>query len=151
MAQRSAIRDILSGLVRHSLIWPFALPLAFAIIFGGLAALVGVPPVEFALDFLGEAAIALSGMTAKLWTLCFFVVAICFGVGRSLPMLLQHRSLNGGIVACFTQAAAIWASPEAGAAALYASPGRWGLILTRPSQTALSTASDLAGSTPRLE
>ena len=149
--ERGAIRDILAGLMRHSLIWPVAMPLAFAAMFGGLAALAGIPPVEFALDFLGDAAIALSGVTAKLWTVCFFVAAICFGVGRSLPMLLLHRSLNGSIVARFTQAVAIRGPHPAGVAALCTSSCRWGQILTRPSQTALSTASDLAGSTPRLE
>ena len=148
--ERNAIRTILAGPMRGSLIWLVGLPLACALLFGGLAALVGLPPVEFALDFLSKAAIALSVPVAQLWAVGFFAVAICFGVGRGLPVLLQHRPLSAGLITRITQTVGLGALPLPGIGALCASAHRWRLS-TGPSRTALSTASDLAGSAPRME
>ena len=148
--ERNAIRTILAGLMRGSLIWLVGLPLACALLFGGLAALVGLPPVEFALDFLNKAAIALSVPVVQLWAVGFFAVAICFGVGRGLPALLQHRPLSAGLITRIMQTVGLGALPLPGIGALCARAHRWSLS-TRPSRIALSTASDLAGSAPRLE
>ena len=156
--ERNAIRTILAGLVRGSLVWLVGLPLALALLFGLLGAVVGLPPVEFALDFLSKAAIefaldfliALSVPVAQLWAVGFFAVAICFGVGRGLPALLQHRPLSAGLITRITQTVGLGALPLPGIGALCARAHRWRLS-TRPSRTALSTASDLAGSAPRLE
>ncbi len=108
---RNAIRTILAGLMRGSLIWLVALPLAFALVFGGLAVLVGVPPVEFALGFLSKSAIALYGPVGQVWAVGFFALAICFGVGRGLPALLQRRLLSAGLITRFTQTVGLGRGP----------------------------------------
>ena len=147
---RNAIRQFLATLMRNGIIWPVGLPLGMALLFGLLAALAGIPPVAFALDFLGESAVALSGLTAHLWALIFFVAALCFGVGRNLPQLLLHRPLNGVLIAHFSQAVGPWATPLNGLLPYCANASLW-QPLTHRSRTALSTVSDLAGASPRLE
>ena len=147
---RSAIRQLLAALVRNSIIWPLAIPAGFALLFGLLATLAGIPPLAFALDFLAESAIAVSGLTVQLWVAIFFSVAFCFGVGHSLPQLLLHRPLNPGVIVRFTQAVGPWATAWNGLPPHCANASRW-QPLTHHSRTAASTVSDLAGASPRLE
>ena len=144
--QRNA-RWLLNAVAFHSAVWPVVLPLAFAALllgFGGPAAL----------DFLGDAAADLSGPVARLWLLCFFGAAFCYGIGPRLTGFLQHRSLPPAPIARYTQSVALAARDAVvdGIAALAAgAPHHHWTALTRPSRVALSTASDLAGSAPRLE
>lgn len=149
--QQAVTRKVLRALALNTAFQPVAIPLFFAVLLGGLAGLAGLSPVDFGLRLLGDAAIVLSGVTVKLWLLCFFAVVLCFGPGRGLPYLLWHRSLSAGLAARFTQSVAIRTSSHADVATLFAGPCRWQIVLTRPSRIALCTASDLAGSTPRLE
>lgn len=149
--QQRDVRSVLVTLLRYSLFWPVALPLGFALLFGVLGALGGLDPVDFAFDFIGEAACDLSGPVLNLWIGCFLITAFFFGVGKRLPDLLQHRALSVHIIPRFTRTIALWASRPDVIVTLFCSPHHGMQLLTRPSRTALSTAPDLAGATPRLE
>lgn len=131
--------------------WALAMPLAGAVLVGGMAALAGLPPLEFALDFLGRAFVELSGIVANLLIIIFFVAALYYGVSPELPGQLLHRSLTAGIAARFTLLCALWTPHQVGGVALSANWHNALAALTRPSRVALGTASDLAGSAPRLE
>lgn len=147
---RSAIRQFLAALVRNSIIWPLAIPAGFALLFGLLAALAGIPPLAFALNFLTQSAVALSEFTVNLWAVIFFAAAFCFGVGRNLPQLLLHRPLNAAAIVRFTQAVGPGAAPLGDSLPHCANASRW-QPLTHRSRTTSSTVSDLAGASPRLE
>ena len=145
--QRNA-RRLLNAVAFHSAVWPVVLPLVFAALLLGLGG-----PV--ALDFLGNAAGDLSEPVARLWLICFFGAAFCYGIGPRLTGFLQHRSLTPALIARYTQSVAL-AAPDAvvggiGALAAGAPHHHHKTALTRPSRVALSTASDLAGSAPWLE
>ena len=149
--QQLDIRACMRNLLVYGSCLPVATALGFAILAAGMAALVGLPAVDAGLDFFGEAAVALAEPAANLWLTGFFAASFCFGVGRGLPGLLQHRSLNIGALPRFTQAIALQAPPDANIAALLRGPISGLPLLARPSRTALSTPSDLAGPAPRLE
>ncbi len=146
-----AIRQILAALMRHSVIWLIALPLGFALLLGLLAMLLlGASPLPAAQNFLEQAAVALSGPAVHLWAVIFFAAALCFGISRSLPQLLLHRPLNGGLIARFTQAVAIRAaSPDA--LPIPCAGVRRQRPMTRRSRTPSGTATHLAGAAPRLQ
>ena len=146
-------RKLLNALAFGSVVWPIVLLAAFAVLLGGLGASVGLPPVEFGLDFIDRAAPSLSGVVAKLWLICFFGAAFCYGIGPRLTGFLQHRSLAPPPMARFTRSVALGLPATLGGsvAAFVAGPHGLTPALTRPSRIALSTASDLAGSAPRLE
>ena len=146
-------RKLLNALAFGSVVWPIVLLAAFALLLGGLGASVGLPPVEFGLDFIDRAAPSLSGVVAKLWLICFFGAAFCYGIGPRLTGFLQHRSLAPPPMARFTRSVAMSLPAALGGsvAAFLAGPHGLTPALTRPSRIALSTASDLAGSAPRLE
>ena len=135
----------------RTVFWSMILPpLAGAILVGGVAALAGLPPLDFALNFLGQVFIDLSGIIANLGTAIFFAAALYYGVSPRLPGLLLHRSLTAGIIARFTRLCALWTPPLAGVA--FAANRHNALaVLTRPSRVALCTAADLAAAAPRLE
>ena len=147
---QGTIRQFLASLVRHSVIWPVAIPLGFTLLFGLLATLAGIPPIAFALDFLTESAVAVSGLAIHLWVMVFFTVVLCFGVGRSLPQLLLHRPLSGGVITRFAQAVGPWATLLDGLWPHCANACRW-QPLTYRNRTAWGTASNWAGAAPRLE
>ena len=146
-------RKLLNALAFGSVVWPIVLLLALAVLLGGLGASVGLPPVEFGLDFIDRAAPSLSGLVAKLWLICFFGAAFCYGIGPRLTGFLQHRSLAAPPMARFTRSVTLGLPAALGGsvAAFLAGPHGLTPALTRPSRIALSTASDLAGSAPRLE
>ena len=148
---RREVRAILLVLMRHSVVLPFAMPTGFAILFGIVGVLVGLEPIDFAISFLGEALLDLSGLIANLWIICFLCAAFFFGIGRNLPRLLQHRSLNSDVVARFTQTFALDAPCLEGIATLFWGPFHRLPLLVRPSRVALSTSSALAGAAPKLE
>lgn len=147
---RSAIRQLLAASMLHGIICPAAALSGFTLLFGLAATLLGIPPVPFALDFLGEATVALSAPVVNLWVVAFFAVAFCFGVGHSLPHLLLHRPLNPGVIVRFTQAIGPWATRLHSLPPHCANPSRW-QPLTHHSRTASSTVSDLSGAAPLLE
>lgn len=150
-SDRRAVRKILQTVMRHSLIWPFALPLAFAVLFGILGALIGLNPVEYGLEFFAKALVSVSLAMVNLWTVCFLFAALLFGVGRNLPGYLQHRSLTWNAVALFTRAIALQAQCLNLIATLFDGPFHRLPLLIRPSRTGLCTASALAGAGSRLE
>ena len=83
--------------VVRTVLWSVALPpLVGAILVGGVAALAGLPPLDFALNFLGQVFIDLSGVIANLCIAIFFAAALYYGVSPRLPGLLLHRSLTAG-------------------------------------------------------
>ena len=131
--------------------WAVMTPLASAVLMGGLAALVGLPPLDFALDFLGRAFVELSGLIANLLIIVFFVAALYYGVSPALPGQMLHRSLTARVAARFTSLSALWTPHQVSGAAFAANWHNALAALTRPSRVALCTASDLAGSAPRLE
>lgn len=138
--------------VLRTVFWSMILPpLAGAVLVGGVAALAGLPPLDFALNFLGQVFIDLSGIIANLGTAIFFAAALYYGVSPRLPGLLLHRSLTAGIIARFTRLCALWTPPPAGGVAGAANRHSALAALTRPSRVALSTAADLAAAAPRLE
>lgn len=142
-----------AGQVLRTLFWSAALPLlGGAFLVGGLAALAGLPPLDWALDFLGRAFIALSGPAANLCLAIFFAAALYYGVSPRLPGQLWHRPLTAYIVARFTLLCALGTAQQAAGVISFAA-NRTSVLaaLTRPSRVALSTAADLAGSAPRLE
>lgn len=149
--QRLDIRACLQKLIAYGLLLPALTATGFSLLVAGMAALVGLPALDAGLDFFGEATITLAGPTAHLWLIGFFATAFCFGAGRSLPVLLRHHILNADVIARFTQTIALWSPFLGGIVALLCGPGSKLSLLARPSRTALSTASDLAGSAPRLE
>ena len=148
---RRAVRDALSASVRSSVLLPIAIPLGVAVLLGGLAALAGADPIDFAGAFLGQAAVAVAGITAKLWAACFLCAAFCFGISRSLPYLLQHRPLDGRIVARFTRAIALVAPWVGGVTALASGPIHRFFGQIRAGPLAPSAPSSLAGAVPQLE
>ena len=150
-SDQRAVRQILQMVMGHSLFWPLALPMAFAVLFGIVGALVGFNPVEYGLDFLGEALVSVSPAMVNLWTVCFLFAAFFFGVGPNLPGYLQHRSLNWNVVALFTRAIGLWAQRFNPIATLFHGPFHRLPLLIRPSRTGLCTRSALAGAEPRLE
>ena len=151
---RRDLRKTLNALAFHSVVWPILLPLVCAVLLGGLGALVGLPAVEFGLDFLDRSAESLLDTTSRLWMICFFGAAFCYGIGPRLTGFLQHRSLIPALIARYTQSVALTTRDAVvdGIAAFAAGAHHLNrTALTRPSRVALSTASDLAGSAPRLE
>ena len=149
--QRAATRVILVAIIGQFLLWSLAAMLVVAVLTTSLAVLLDIDPVTYVLHSLVKAAIPLSGLAVNLLAGCFLAAAIGFGIEQRLPELLQHQPLNGGVIARFTQSVVIWTSSQADVATLFAGQCCWQTALTRPSRIALCTASDLAGSTPRLE
>ncbi len=131
--------------------WAVMTPLASAALLGGLTALVGLPPLDFALNFLGRAFIDLSGLIANLGLIIFFISALYYGVSPALPGQLLHRSLTARVAARFTLLCSLWTPDQVGSVALSANRHSVLAALTRPSRVALCTAADLAGPSPRLE
>lgn len=151
VGSRRVVRDALAALLRHSLIMPWALLIGFGAVFAALAAAVGLAPLPFALDFMGDAAASLAAPVTKLWLSCYVTAAFCFGIGKGLPELMQHRSLSARAAALYTQSLALWTASAASNAAHFEHPQQQRIAFARPSRTAMSTPSDLAGSAPRLE
>lgn len=149
--QQREVGSVLATLLRHSLFWPVALPLGLGLLFGIWGALVGLDPVDFAFDFIGESASDLSGPALNFWTGCFLITAFFFGVGKRLPDMLQHCALSVHVIPRLTQTIALWASRPDVIVTLSCGPRHRTQLLARPSRTELNTASDLAGSAPRLE
>ncbi len=148
---RRAVRQLLWAVVKHSVVWPVAIPGGFTVLFAVVAGLGGLNPIDFAGGFAVEAASNLAGLVFNLWTICFLCAAFCFGISRFLPHLLQHRTLNGRMLARYTQAIALWAHGLNGIASLFSGPFHRLPLLDCASRTALNTSSTLAGAAPRLE
>ncbi len=149
--QRLDIRTCLRKVIGYSLFLPVATALVFTLLVVIMAALVGLPAVAAGLGFFGEATVALAEPTANLWLVGFFAASFCFGVGRGLPGLLQHRTLNTGVLPRFTQAIVLRTPSEASIAAFLRGAISGLPLLACPNRTALSTPSDLAGPAPQLE
>ena len=151
LEQRRVLFDIMRMLVIRVVVLPLVLSLGLAALVGGLAALSGLDPVDFALRFLGEATVTLSEPLSSLWAVCFLAVAICFGAGRNLSCLMQTPSLPADIVPRLAQLIAIWTRALTGIGDHLYGLRHWPLLVICPSRIATSTSSDLAGATPRLE
>lgn len=149
--QQRDIRETLIALFRNCVVWPLAIPLMLALFIASLAALIGLDPLAWATDILHEAAAILPGLLANLWMLCYLVAAFYFGVGRRLPELMQDRPLFTGVFARFTQTGLIRLSIPASVAGLFDRAGQSRFPFGRLNRTRLSTVSDLAGASPRLE
>ena len=85
---------ILRAWVKYSAIIPVAMPLLFALLLGGFAALMGVSPLELALNFLADAGIVLSPVVVQLWFAAYLMVVIFYGVGRELINLTTRQPLT---------------------------------------------------------
>ena len=148
---RNLLLAALRTLIVNSVVWPIGVPLGFAVLLALPAALVGLNPVDFALVFLSEAAIGVFAVAANLWAGIFWAATLCFGIGWSLPYLLQHRSLSADGIARLAYFTTVRVALSHEIGALCGSTHKWRIGPIRPSRTALCTASDLAGAVPRLE
>lgn len=149
--QQRDLRGCWWAVILRILLLPLVTVAGLAALLGGLAVLFGLPPLGFGWDFFAAATAALAGPMSIVWLACFLVGAVCFVAGPASPFLLQLCSLNSGVIARIAPAMAIGMPGPRSIFASSIGPLRGPFPLTRPSRTALSTASDLAGSTPRLE
>ena len=75
-------------------ILPVAIPLGFALLLGGCAALLGAPALDLALDFLTDSGTALYPLILQIWITTYFLAAICYGVGRQLISQTARHPLS---------------------------------------------------------
>ena len=147
---------ILRAWVKYSAIIPVAMPLLFALLLGCFAALMGMSPLEWALNFLVDACIVLSPVVVQLWFAAYLMVVIYYGVGRELINLTTQQPLSFSLVTFYARLRQ-WmargmlpvftgASPTL-PAGLTVSPGEF----FQPGPTGLLPSSLLTGSAPRLE
>ena len=147
---------ILRAWVKYSAIIPVAMPLLFALLLGGFAALMGVSPLELALNFLADAGIVLSPVVVQLWFAAYLMVVICYGVGRELINLTTRQPLSLSLATFYARLRQWTArgmlpvftgSGPTLPAGLTVSPGEF----SQPGPTGLLSPALLTGSAPRLE
>ena len=147
---------ILRAWVKYSAIIPVAMPLLFALLLGCFAALMGMSPLEWALNFLVDACIVLSPVVVQLWFAAYLMVVIYYGVGRELINLTTQQPLSVSLATFYARLrqwtvrviipafTGLFPTLPAG---LTVSPGEF----FQPGPTGLLPSSLLTGSAPRLE
>ena len=97
--QRKLPLSLLTAWTLWSATLPWIIPAFFALLMAGGVAAMGGSFTDALFDFASETGGDLLRLNGQLWVTAFFMVVVCYGVGRQLVGLTNRRSLCAPLAA----------------------------------------------------
>jgi len=97
--QRKLPLSLLTAWTLSSATLPWIIPALFALLIAGVAATLGNSFTDALFDFVSEISGDWLRLNSQLWLTAFFMMVVCYGVGKQLVCLTNRRSLCAPLAA----------------------------------------------------